>query len=119
MIDAVAVVEDEVRELVRRRGLDPVKEPVVMRRLVEEAVADYDERSLSGGLPALTDPASATRAVLDAVAAVAIANALVHECDEDSACAVSTLDEQYVADLGLTGNVAGWREVAAEVVAAS
>ena len=68
VVDAVAVVEDEVRELVRRRGLDPVKEPVVMRRLVEEAVADYDERSLSGGLPALTDPASATRAVLDAVA---------------------------------------------------
>ena len=68
MADAVAVVEDEVRELVRRRGLDPVREPVLMRRLVEEAVADYDERSLSGGLPALTDPASATRAVLDAVA---------------------------------------------------
>ena len=33
--------------------------------------------------------------------------------------AVSTLDEQYVADLGLAGNVAGWREIAAQVVAAS
>jgi HD-like signal output (HDOD) protein len=56
---------------------------------------------------------------LDAVAAVAIANALVHECDEDGERAVSTLDEQYVADLGLAGRVAGWREIAAQVVATS
>ena len=67
-VDAVAVVEDEVRELVRRRGLDPIREPAVMRRLVEEAVADYDERSLSGGLPPLADPTSAVRTVMDAVA---------------------------------------------------
>ena len=57
---------------------------------------------------------------LDAVAAVAIANALVHECDEDAGRrAVSTLDDQYVADLGLAGSVAGWRDVAAQVAAAS
>jgi pilus assembly protein CpaF len=67
-VDAVAVVEDEVRELVRRRGLDPVREPVLMRRLVEEAVADYDERSLTGGLPALVDRAAAVRSLMDAVA---------------------------------------------------
>jgi HD-like signal output (HDOD) protein/CheY-like chemotaxis protein len=64
-------------------------------------------------------PQTVPQPQLDAVAAVAIADALVHECDEDSARAVSTLDEQYVADLGLSGNVAGWREVAAQVVAAS
>ena len=33
--------------------------------------------------------------------------------------AVSTLDQQYVADLGLAGSVAGWREVAVQVAAAS
>jgi pilus assembly protein CpaF len=67
-MDGVAIVEDEVRELVRRRGLDPVREPVAMRALVEDAVADYDERSLRGGLPPLPDSAGAVRSVLDAVA---------------------------------------------------
>jgi pilus assembly protein CpaF len=67
-VDAVAVVEDEVRELVRRRGLDPLTDPLAVRGLVEEVVADYDERSLSGGLPPLVDVGSAVRSVLDAVA---------------------------------------------------
>jgi pilus assembly protein CpaF len=67
-VDAVAIVEDEVRELVRRRGLDPVRDPASMRRLVEAAVADYDERSLTGGLPALPDASRAVRSVMDAVA---------------------------------------------------
>jgi pilus assembly protein CpaF len=62
------VVEGEVRELVRRRGLDPIADPVAVRRLAEEVVADYDERSLGGRLPALTDPGETIRAVVDAVA---------------------------------------------------
>ena len=65
-------------------------------------------------------PRTVPQPQLDAVAAVSIAKALVHECDEDAGQrALSTLDEQYVADLGLTGHVAGWREIAARVVAAS
>lgn len=67
-MDAVAVVEDEVRELVRRRGLDPLADPSAMRALVGEVLADYDERSLSGALPPLADPELALRSVLDSVA---------------------------------------------------
>jgi pilus assembly protein CpaF len=67
-VDAIAVVEDEVRELVRRRGLDPAAEPGVVRRLVEEVVADYDERSLAGTLPPLGDPRGTVREVFDSVA---------------------------------------------------
>lgn len=65
---AIGYVEEEVRELVRRRGLDPAAEPHAVRRLVDEVVADYDERSLSGSLPPLTDLRTAARAVYDAVA---------------------------------------------------
>ena len=36
---AVDTVEAEVRELVRRRGIDPVADRAAMRRLVYEAVA--------------------------------------------------------------------------------
>jgi len=67
-VDAIGVVEDEVRELVRRRGLDPVTDPATVRLLIEEVVAHYDERSLSGTLPALADSCSAIRDVFDAVA---------------------------------------------------
>ena len=68
IVSAQDVVEDEVRELVRRRGLDPTRDGEVLRQLVAEVVADYDERSLSGSLPALPDVGQAARRVYDAVA---------------------------------------------------
>jgi pilus assembly protein CpaF len=67
-VNAVDVVEDEVRELVRRRGLDPTAEPAAVRRLVDEVISDYDERSLTGSLPVLNDAAATARRVFDAVA---------------------------------------------------
>ena len=67
-MDARALVEDEVRELVRRRGLDPVAAPHEMQQLVDEVVADYDERAASSTLPPLADPDGVARSVYDAVA---------------------------------------------------
>ena len=67
-MNAIAVVEDEVRELVRRRGLDPVADPAAVRRLVDEVIAEYDDRSLTGSLPQLVDLRMAARQVFDAVA---------------------------------------------------
>ena len=67
-MDAVRTVESEVRELIRRSRLDPTRDLQEMRQLVHDAVADYDERSLHGGLPTLLDLGEATKSVLDAVA---------------------------------------------------
>src|SRR6478672_5125555 len=67
-VDAVSTVEGEVRELIRRSGLDPARDAREVRQLVRDAVADYDERSLHGGLPALADLDAAVKSVLDAVA---------------------------------------------------
>lgn len=67
-MDAVRIVEDEVRELIRRRGLDPARQGAEVRRLVEAAVTDYDERSLTGSLPPLGQREQASRFVYDAVA---------------------------------------------------
>ncbi len=67
-MEAVRTVESEVRELIRRSGLDPTRDLREMRQLVDDAVADYDERSLHGGLPTLSDLGEATKSVLDAVA---------------------------------------------------
>jgi pilus assembly protein CpaF len=67
-MDAIAQVELEVRELVRRSGVDPVRDGAAVRRLVDEVLTDYDERSLSGGLPLLPDLRVAARQVWDTVA---------------------------------------------------
>jgi len=66
--DAVRLVESDVREVIRRTGLDPVRRPSDLERLVREAIADYDERSLMGGLPRLSDRDDALKSVIDAVA---------------------------------------------------
>jgi pilus assembly protein CpaF len=67
-VDAVATVKSEVRELIRRSGLDPARDARELDRLVREAVCDYDERSLHGGLPALANVEDAVKSVKDAVA---------------------------------------------------
>jgi pilus assembly protein CpaF len=66
-VDAVTAVTDEARELIRRRNLDPGRDPMGRRRLVEDLVADYDERSLSGTLPPVVDAGATVKQVLDAV----------------------------------------------------
>jgi len=71
MADAVGIVADEVRELIRRRGMDPVRDVAAVRRLVQEAVHEYDQRSLTGPLPSLDGAGGrgpAVKRVLDEVA---------------------------------------------------
>src|SRR6476620_12780933 len=66
--EAVRHVEGEVRELIRRSGLDPASDAKAVRRLVQDAVQDYDERSLHGGLPSLGDQRLAVHSILAVVA---------------------------------------------------
>jgi pilus assembly protein CpaF len=65
---AQAIVEDEVRELVRRRGIDPAADAGAVRRLVDEVVGDYRDRAVTSVLPPLDDPVHVSRRVVDAVA---------------------------------------------------
>ena len=67
-MDATGVIEREVRELVRRRGLDPATDTGAVRQLVDEVIADYDERTLSSALPPVADRVRAAREVYDSVA---------------------------------------------------
>ena len=64
----VEAVEREVRELVRRRGIDPFEDRTAVRRLVEDVVSDYHERALTSTLAPLGDTQQAARSVYDAVA---------------------------------------------------
>ncbi len=66
--NAREIVEADVRELIRRRSLDPANQPARARSLVDEVIAEYEERALGSSLPPLGDPRTAARVVLDAVA---------------------------------------------------
>jgi len=67
-VETVELIESEVRELVRRRGIDPWTDTEQTRGLILEAVADYEERAARGALPALRDPEDTVRRLLDSVA---------------------------------------------------
>ena len=56
-VGAVDTVEAEVRELVRRRGLDPVIDRAAMRRWVEEVVTGHDAQALTSASPAISQTA--------------------------------------------------------------
>jgi pilus assembly protein CpaF len=78
---AVEIVDNEVRELIRRRGVDPAREPTVVRRLIDEVLADYADRALTGVLPVLADPPGAARAVFDAVAGLGPLQRFLEDAD--------------------------------------
>jgi pilus assembly protein CpaF len=65
---ALTIIEDEVRELVRRRSLDPVREPELTRRLIDDVIADYLDRAVMSALPPLGDLNLAASSVFDQVA---------------------------------------------------
>lgn len=64
----VTTLEDDVRELIRRRRLDPVRDDLAVRQLIAEAVSEYEERALLSGYPPLADPEETQRLLLDGVA---------------------------------------------------
>ncbi len=66
-MDTAAELEHEVRELVRRRGIDPVRDRARLRELVREALDDYDDRALRGHAPPLVDRPGTGKALEDAL----------------------------------------------------
>jgi len=61
-------IHDEVRELIRRRGIDPVTDHRSTRLLIDEVIAHYDERVPLSALPPLLDRVGAIRHVFDSLA---------------------------------------------------
>jgi len=61
-------IHDEVRELIRRRGIDPVTDHRSTRLLIDEVISHYEERVPVSALPPLLDRAGAVRHVFDTLA---------------------------------------------------
>ena len=67
-MDAADLLLAEVRELVRARGIDPLKDTSALEQLVTQAEEDYLRRSDAGLVPPLIDPKGARTHVLDSMA---------------------------------------------------
>lgn len=67
-MDAASVVETEVRNRVRLRGIDPISDPSSVRVVVDEVLADYSRRTLSSPTVPIADGDQVARDVVDAVA---------------------------------------------------
>lgn len=65
---ALAEVEEQLRQLIRSRGVDPSRDTATARWLVQEALDAYGERTLAGLLPTIADPERAASALYDRVA---------------------------------------------------
>ena len=64
VLTATEHIHDEVRELIRRRGIDPVTDHRSTRLLIDEVIAHYEERVPMSSLPPLLDRAGAMPARL-------------------------------------------------------
>lgn len=64
-MEAVEIIRAEVRDLIRVRGIDPRSDTRPTADVIDEVIRSYDERTLSGSLPLLTDAEAARRSVLD------------------------------------------------------
>src|SRR3954471_15762297 len=67
-VSALDALDADVREEVRRHGVDPLTDVAAVRRFAQTAVRDHDQRSLSGIVRPIEDP---DRAVDELVARVA------------------------------------------------
>ncbi|WP_239456442.1 CpaF family protein [Nocardioides solisilvae] len=87
--EVVEALDERLRQLVRREGIDPQRDTARVRRLAEELVADHDERSLTGAVAPVADP---TALVGELVARVAGFGALQPLLDDP------TVEEIWIND---------------------
>lgn len=68
MQGAADYISDEVRDLIRRRGIDPVTDHRAARTLIDEVITRYEERVATSALPPLLDRPGTQRVVFDSLA---------------------------------------------------
>ena len=59
--DLVQRLDGQVRERVRREGVDPQREALVVRRIAEDVVRDHDDLSLTGAVAPIVDDGAISR----------------------------------------------------------
>lgn len=105
--EALALLEADVRDMVRRRGIDPLTDHEATHGLIREAVVEYVDRCLREPLPPLGDEAEARTWLSNAVCGF---GSLQPYLDDDSVeeLYINAPDQVFVARGGesqLTGTV--------------
>ena len=67
-MDAATLIEDRVRDVIRQRGLDPLRDPRAVEVVIEQVVTDVCEEELLRDRAITADPGMLVKSVLDAVA---------------------------------------------------
>lgn len=68
MSSATQHIHDEVRDLVRHRGIDPLADPRGTRVLIDEVIDRYEEKVATTALPRILDRGDSARYVFDQLA---------------------------------------------------
>lgn len=66
--ETTIAIESQVRDQIRKRGVDPVRDVAAVRALVDDALAAWDERALVGAVAPVEDRTALAKSVLDNVA---------------------------------------------------
>jgi pilus assembly protein CpaF len=66
--EAASHIEEQVRALIRTRGVDPARDAHAVRVLVDEALHEWEERALVGAVAPVKDRAATAKSVMDSVA---------------------------------------------------
>ena len=61
-------LDAQLRQAVRRDGIDPLRDSAEVRRLAQLVVSAHDERSVTGAVRPLADPAGTVAELVDRVA---------------------------------------------------
>lgn len=66
--EVAAQIENTVRQTIRTRGVDPIKDTAAVKAMVDEALAQWEERALLGAVPPVDDATATARAIVANVA---------------------------------------------------
>lgn len=66
--ETTIAIESQVRDQIRKRGVDPVRDVAAVRALVDDALVAWEERALVGAVAPVEDRAALAKSVLDNVA---------------------------------------------------
>ena len=70
--EAATAIESQVRELIRKRGVDPVRDVGAVRTMVDDALASWEQRALVGAVAPYEDRVMVAKSVLDNDAGLAM-----------------------------------------------
>lgn len=91
-VGAEALVDAEIRDVLRRGGIDPAADQDAVRAVIADAVAGYERQRLRARLPGLGDIEALSRRLFDGVAGLGPLQKYLDDPEVEEIWVVSGLD---------------------------